>query len=154
MGRSTDEQVAALCESITHGWNRKQNTLAVFCDFSAAYDRVQHHRLFAKLGEMGCPAQMWRWLRAFVMNRRWKCRWKICISSEYIVPQGLPQGETLSPGLWLAYVADLAVAVKETDSSIALSMFADDVVIWSTLDTLEDCRSIDSEHTARRTTSR
>ncbi len=63
-----------------------------------------------------------------------------CISSEYIVPQGLLQGGTLSPGLWLAYIADLAEDVKETDSDIALSMLRTMSQFWSTLDTLEDCR--------------
>lgn len=102
MHRSTEEQIEALCEGITHEWNKKRQTMAIFCDLSAAYDRVPHHNLLVKLGNIKCPTFLWRWIRAFIMDRRWRCRWNTALSSERVVPQGLPQGGPLSPSLWIA----------------------------------------------------
>ena len=91
----------------------EKHTLVVYCDFSVAYVRVNQHRLLLKLGNMGCPVQMWKWIRSFVMDRRRKYRRGSGSSEQRIVPQGLSQRGTLSPKLWLAYVADLAAAVQE-----------------------------------------
>ncbi|KAI0563673.1 pol-like protein [Gracilaria domingensis] len=140
MNRTTEEHVAALTTQISDGWQVRRDTLAAFFDFSKAYDCVQHHRLMVKLSDMGCTTQLWRWIRSFVMDRRWTCRWNTADTGPHVVPQGLPQGGTLSPGLWIAYISDLPQEVISADRRIDLSLFADDVAMWATQSKLEICK--------------
>lgn len=140
IGRSTEEQIATMCESVTNGWNERKILLATFCDFSKPYDRAPHHLLFSKLHSMNCPVHLWRWLRCFVMDRRWKCRWNTAVTKEVLVRQGLPQVATLSPGLWLAFLIDLPKSIQHNSSSVQNCLFADDTTIWATASTPEDCK--------------
>lgn len=84
MIRSTEEQVNTLYEKVTNDWNNRRQMIAVFSDFSTAYDRVQYYDLMVRLGHMECPTFLWCWID-LVLDRCWRqCRWDNAISSERV----------------------------------------------------------------------
>lgn len=99
MNSTMEEQVTDLCEDIINGWNKKQQTVERFCDFSTAYNTVPPHQLMVKLAQRNCPVFLWRWIRAFIMDRRRRCWWNTALSGERSIRQGLPQGGTFFTGL-------------------------------------------------------
>ena len=90
-GRGTEEQVASLIQFIHDGLQRRDRTVAVMVDFSRAYDRVWKEGLLAKLGRIGTPTCLTRWIRSFLADRRAFVSWGPLRSRVRIMKEGLPQ---------------------------------------------------------------
>lgn len=105
--RSCETQVMILTEEAMTAIEEQQVRMAVFLDYSAAYDRVSIKKLLAKLGNLNCSPKLLLWLRSFLNDRRAHCRWDDGRSKSRVMPNGLPQGSTLAPILWNAYIYDL-----------------------------------------------
>jgi hypothetical protein len=140
-GRSTEEQLARICQDSFDELEKKEPGKAVLCtlDFSRAYDRVWKMGLYAKLLRMGVPACMVRWIRGFLTDRRGRVRWKSATSRPRVFREGLPQGSVLAPLMWLIYCNNLAETVEAATPSTGLSLFADDAAPLERGRTVEEC---------------
>ena len=142
-GHSTLDQLARVTQSIFDALEvprtkhtRPQRAVLALLDFTAAYDRVWRDALWAKMGRLGVPGCAIRWIRALLSDRRARVRWGGATSKWRVFQEGLPQGSVLAPLLWLIYINDLTVAA---DDSTTASLFADDVAVLATADSLEKC---------------
>ena len=108
---------------------RMNRSVLVLLDFSKAYDTVWREKLLLCMKDQGIPAQMIRWLRSFLNDRRARVCLNGHLSKSYIFKQGLPQGSVLAPLLFLFYINDLAESLPE---DVIAALFADDVTILST----------------------
>ena len=79
--------------------------------------------------EQGIPAQLIRWLRFFLKDRRARVCINGHLSKSYIFKQGLPQGSVLAPLLFLFQINDIAESLPE---DVIAAISADDVTILST----------------------
>ena len=100
LGRSFIDNIFCLNELI-QGSIKGYIHLCFFLDFKKAYDPVWRDGLWYKVREMGIKGKMWRVVGSLYVNNR-SCIFLKGKSSDYFpINQGLAQGCTLSPTLFL-----------------------------------------------------
>ena len=130
-GRSTLDQILYLSQSISDGFNKPRpgsRTILSTIDFSKAFDSVWHLVLFHKLISAGLPPCFARWTQSFLFDRRVSVVYQNHKSRSFRVRRGVPQGSVLGPVLFSLFINDLPASLP---SSISCSLYADDLVIWS-----------------------
>lgn len=114
--------------------NSKMLSLGIFCDFSKAFDCVNHDILLKKLEHYGIRGLALKWFESYLSNRRQvveiqhmnsdgiKLQFR---SDEANIWCGVPQGSILGPTLFLIYINDLIDNVPKAN----FTLFADDTSI-------------------------
>ena len=127
--KSTYDHLFQLTQSVSQNFNRKHRTAALFLDIDKAFDRVWHDGLRYKLIKANIPVSFIRWISNFLKDRKIQVKIEN-EKSEYLIPfNGVPQGSSLSPLLFLIYVADIPKGGKNVNTS----QFADDIAIWTSI---------------------
>ena len=130
-GRSTEDALMALSESIHQAWKQKKVFSAVFLDVAGAFNNVHHKRLMHNLRMRRIPAMIVNWLQSFLQNRSTKLLFNGEKSDDVAIPAGIPQGSPLSPLLYMYYNAELLEVLSECNHDVSLALalgFIDDVV--------------------------
>ena len=140
-GRGCDDQIARVIQEIQDGFQHSpfKRSVIVLLDFSKAYDTVWKEKLLLSMLDQGVPSPYVRWLNSFLMNREAKVRINGRLGKAARMRQGLPQGSVLSPILFLFYINNLA---KILPTEITNSLFADDVTLLATCDTLKEAEEL------------
>lgn len=105
--------------------DENQQTDCIFLDFSKAFDRVAHGRLFTKLSTFCHDFLTISWLRNFISFRQQFTVVNGLSSLLSDVTSGVPQGSVLGPLLFLIYINDLPYK-----NSSRLRLFADNCVVY------------------------
>lgn len=98
----------------------------VYLDFTRAFDKVPKRRLLAKLWHCGIRGDLLKWIEAYLTDRLFQVRVEKCVSEQFPVDSGVPQGSTLGPLLFLLYTFDLPSVITSK-----CSLFADDTKIYA-----------------------
>ena len=125
--RCTIDHVVRLQDDIHKSLHNKENTLAVFLDFSKAFDMVWSEGLLNKLSLHGVNGRMLRWISDFLTGRSIRVAVGGIISNCFEMQNGTPQGSILSPILFNIMINDLPTPV---DLMTRSSIFADDSAAW------------------------
>jgi len=90
-------------------------TIAVFFDFTKAFDYVNHFILIDKLRTLGFSCLVLRWLCSYLHARNQVVRDPVTrlTSSERLIASGVPQGSVLGPHLF-ATLVQLCCTVNTT----------------------------------------
>ena len=91
---------------------------------------VWRSKLISKLEIYGIGGKMLSWIKRFLTQRWVKTRWNEAESRYKQSKVGLPQGSVSSCTLFNIYIKNLIEVLKNVEN-INVSMFADDVVIWT-----------------------
>ena len=112
---------------------------AVFLDFEKAFDRVNHDYLLNVLKEREFGDQFHNFISAFLKGTC-RVRFNGALSDPLSIGRGVPQGETLSPFLFILAIDPLLRSIQQ-DPSIAgikvgshrvkVMTYADDIVLIS-----------------------
>ena len=126
-GDSTMTQLIYLVHQIRKSWGQAKLSHGLFLDISAAFDKVWHKGLLAKLEQIGISGAFLTIFQSYLSNRR-QCVVVDGIKSEWLeIQAGVPQGSRLGPLLFLIYINDI---VENLESEILL--FADDCSLLAT----------------------
>ena len=95
----------------------------LFQDMSKAYDRVNRKLLFKALERIRIPAAFINLLKDALENRSNKILTAVGDTEEYIMTNGIDQGEIISPTLWIIYY-NLMLRISRAGSQASSSFQA------------------------------
>jgi hypothetical protein len=105
--------------------DRKEASIAVLLDMSAAFDTVDHDILLQKLENLGIRDDALNWLKMYMNDRSHSTCLGDILSDSIPLKMGVPQGSVLGPLLFTIYISDLGEIIQET--GIRYAVYADDV---------------------------
>ena len=126
-GRGTKDAIFGLTNDLYEAMNKGLPSAVVFFDLRKAFDTVDHTILMSKLKNMGLSPNALSWIKSYLSARRQVTEANAKRSSELPVPCGVPQGSVLGPLLFLAYINDVELEIKNVNAY----MFADDLALVS-----------------------
>jgi ribonuclease HI len=106
-GRSAEDAMMILSESIYEAWKKKKVYTAIFMDVAGAFNNVHHERLIHNLKKRRIPHTISSWIASFLQDRSTQLQFNGSKSGHIPTPAGVPQGSPLSPLLYMFYNADL-----------------------------------------------
>ncbi|XP_015120510.1 uncharacterized protein LOC107043490 [Diachasma alloeum] len=115
----------------------KREVYAVLVDFKKAFDSIPHENLWRKLRDIGVSSKVINILISLYSQANVQIRSQGQLSNMFEVTEGVLQGETLSPLLFLLYISDFESFFRSRGcsginlngrSDILMQLFADDAV--------------------------
>ena len=129
-GRSTSTAIQDLVLYVTNYVNSRKICGALLIDISKTFDSLNHDFIISKLEGYGIRRKSCPWFKSYLNSRKQRTLFNGLESLPSVVTQGVPQGSTLGPFLYIyiLYVNDcFDVLIKDNISSIL--MYADDTVL-------------------------
>ena len=117
--KCTSDAILEFLENVYDSFNENKYYLAVFLDFSKAFDTISHDILLRKLEHMGFCGP----------NRKQCVNLGGSLSDILDTKMGVPQGSTLGPLLFILYINDMSNSLE----NLKIVHFADDSTIHTTL---------------------
>ena len=109
----------------------------VVLDFSKAFDRFPHQRLFRKLRYYAIRWNIHSWLSSFLLGRVQCVVVEGCSSNNVPVISGQPQESVLGLLLFLLFIKDLPDRISSKKI-----FFADDYIVYRPIMGREDCTAL------------
>ena len=128
-GRSPQEHLFRLTQSIMNSFKKRDCTVGLFLDVKAAFDAVWKNGLKLKIKRIGLSRQLQNLLFSFLDDRVLRIFIDGMWSDTVPLNAGTPQGSCLSPILYLIFVNDATDCLNQ--DLISPSQFADDIGIWT-----------------------
>lgn len=106
-GSSTAMALLKMVDYISKSTDESSNKVRMLlCDFSKAFDLVDHTILVDKLNSMGVHESLIKWSANFLRNRSQRVRLGPHLSEKLVMNAGCPQGTLLGPLAFVTYVND------------------------------------------------
>ena len=96
-----------------------------FVDFRKAFDVINHELLLKKLSIYGANDLSLKWFGSYLTGRKQYVRINGCCSTSKQLLQGVPQGSILGPILFLLFVNDMPLSIRDS----TLDVYADDTTL-------------------------
>ena len=129
-GRSTQNAIFKLIESVSRKFKKKQKTGLVLYDFAKAFDTISHSGILRILNKLRCPVTIGNWVQSYLENRSFKIWNEKKSSSEKLIKSGVPQDGCLSALPFALFINDLGKKLKKLGPKLNFALFADDVSVW------------------------
>ena len=123
--------------SVAASSTQKKMTLGVFLDLEKAFDMVWREGIVNQLFQMGVKGRMLYWIHDFLQDRTIQVKVGTAFSRPHHLENSTPQGSVLSPLLFIIMMNGMARPIK----GVQLSMYADDIALWTTGSKLGDITS-------------
>ena len=99
---NTSDAIVEFLDNVYSSFDSNQSTIAVYLDFSKAFDTVNHNILMSKLLHNGVRGAMQHWFESYLTNRKQYVSIKklqFFYVKHYIL--GVPHGSVFGPVLFL-----------------------------------------------------
>ena len=133
-GRSCLSQLLQHFHQIIEALARGECIDVIYLDFAKAFDKVDHAILLKKLRKIAVRGALYRWIRAFLIDRKQAVVVEGAQSVETDVISGVPQGSVLGPLLFLIHISD----IDEEIAAATVSSFADDTRVMMRINSVQD----------------
>ena len=132
--RSTFDAIAHLRNYVLDNLQQPGRPVyAIFVDFKKAFDLISRKLLIRKLVLLhGLKGKILRVLISLLEYNLIQVCDGISVSDDIHQTRGVQQGDSLSPLLFMLFIADLPEALKSGCEILSVLMFADDLVFYST----------------------
>lgn len=125
-GKSTNTAIFDCLHTIYDSLNKKEHTVALFYDFSRAFDTVDHQLLLNKLYGIGVRGVTHQWITNYLQNRTNTVQIQGIKSHTTENTVGVPQGSILGPLLFILFTSDITDSCINSDKVI---LYADDTTL-------------------------
>ncbi|XP_055614967.1 uncharacterized protein LOC129761281 [Toxorhynchites rutilus septentrionalis] len=139
-GRSVSTNLLEFSSFCINRLEERAQVDAIYTDIKAAFDRIDHRILLRKLSRLGASDEFINWLRSYLSGRTLRVKLLSHTSSPFAVSSGVPQGSNLGPLLFAIFYNDVSLIL----ACDCVSIYADDLKIYLAIETLEDCRRLQS----------
>ena len=138
INRATEDILTTFLIDSYPAINTNTSIDCIFTDFSKAYDSIWHNGLIYKLyHKYQIKGSFLKCIINFIKNRYTRVVTKMGSSSWKLQTQGLPQGSSLSPILYILFTNDFKIKHKNL---IKMGCFADDTAFWSIANNLNNIK--------------
>ena len=100
---NTSDAIIEFLDYVYSSLDKKQSTIAVYLDFSKAFDTVNHEILMSKLHHNGIRRVKLSWFKSYLSNMKQYVSVKNSSSSKSNITLGVPQGSVLGPVLFFVH---------------------------------------------------
>ena len=97
----------------------------IYLDFQKAFNKVPHVRLLAKLEAIGIKGRLLGWIKEWLTGQKQRVVINGMASDWKDVLSGIPQGSILGPLLFIIFINDLDLGIKNS-----ILKFADDTKLF------------------------
>ena len=112
--RSCLTQLIEHVDTVLRSLNEGNEVDVIYLDYSKAFDKVDHKLLLEKLKLYGITGKAYRWLESFLTGRQQTVVVDGAKSSFHAVSSGVPQGTVLGPILFILYVIEMVLKVRNS----------------------------------------
>ena len=127
---STESALILMTDTWLKAINEGKLVGCAMIDFRKAFDLVDHNLLLNKLRIYRFNDLSLSWFKSYLSNRTQQVVINNLSSSSGDVVCGVPQGSILGPLLFLLFINDLPLSLK--NSPISVDLYADDTTLYST----------------------
>lgn len=124
-GHSCEFAAMEVTDKIFNSLDKRKLPIALFLDFSKAFDTINHDILIDKLKHYGITGVALNWFRSYLTNRKQYVLYKDKVSEESEITTGVPQGSILGPLLFIVYINDIA----KITNKFKFTIYADDTTL-------------------------
>lgn len=154
-GRSCSEQIFVLTSAVQLQLRLGGRTVyGLFVDFKRAFDSIPHAQLWNKLFRQGISSRMLRIIKNIYDVAKVQVKVEGKLSEQVQVTEGVLQGESLSPLLFILYIADIELLMREKKlvgvnidghTDVLMLLYADDLIIlaYSRIDLQRKIRALE-----------
>ena len=115
-------------ERIAREKDEKKTLIAIVtCDIYKAFDKIHKDSLIHKLSKLQLPGPLLRILSSYLQNRTAQVRLNNGLGDVFTLESGVPQGDILSPTLFLIMMNDYPEPSWEGNKRNFVLQFADDM---------------------------
>ena len=125
-GCSTSDAILHITDDCVTALDNRLSTIAIFLDFSKAFDTVKKDIMLDKLDKLGFRGIIRDLFDSYLSDRRMYVEMKGCKSETKTLNIGLPQGSVSAPWLFNLYINDM----HRSSDNLNFLHFADDTTIY------------------------
>lgn len=126
-GHGTTSALTCVTDNLLGACDRGMIGVAVFLDYSKAFDRINQELLVSKLHFYGLDGAALTMMKSYLFNRRQMVQVGDRFSTSAFLQTGVPQGSILGPLLYTIYTTDILA-----DLEVSCHAYADDTLLYHT----------------------
>lgn len=124
-GKSTNGLLSQFTDKVNEYLNKKNIVLALFIDFTRAFDTLDHKQIINRLNSCGVGGPLLNWCKDYLNNRKYTVKIGDEQSKPITTTVGTAQGSVLGPLYFLTYVNDMNLCLSYS----SCYQFADDTCL-------------------------
>lgn len=132
-GYRTEHILTEIMKKVDNEKSNGKHTLGIFLDVQKAFDCVDPSIMLKKLQHYGVHENEYNWFMKYLTGRSIRVQIDNCLSNDYALNLGVPQGSVLGPLLFSIYVNDI-----ENAANLLCLLFADDTSLLNSSKNLDE----------------